>query len=216
MCRGTAYHEAAHVIAIKDNNCQVRQVCVNEDESGFAEAEQLPSNASDIVLIALVGMTAEYDLGSISQSLEGFISAYVTAAGDRELITRFSHEWTTHFDSRSLWRQGQYNRATLFCQRHESDIRTLAHAILAKEGFPKCLDSSEIESALVRGPWVLVDRSHQHPDSRQQLFRSPDGTSTVNISDAQSFDSRAEAESAAYESPENWALSRLSDHLNQR
>jgi len=59
--------------------------------------------------------------------------------------------------------------------------------------------------------WVLHDPVNKHPDSGNDLFRTPDGSSTSKLLHAQPFSSEFDAKQAAKGAPEKWQARRLSD-----
>lgn len=61
-------------------------------------------------------------------------------------------------------------------------------------------------------PWVLVDPIHTHPDTKEPLFRDPDGNSTTDPGNAEPFDSEEEAKQAAEGEPEGWVPRPLDDY----
>lgn len=59
--------------------------------------------------------------------------------------------------------------------------------------------------------WVLHDPVNKHPDSGNDLYRAPDGSSTQELLLAQPFSSEADAKKAAQGASEVWEARRLSD-----
>ena len=141
-----AYHEAGHVVALRHEGQRAQRVCVDDDGSGSTIPNDLPQSAEAVALVALVGIQAESQRRGTEMNVDDFFQAYASAASDRDLIAEsFKTVW---LGKGSLWHQAQYDRAHKFVSDHENDIATLAHAILNKPGFPKCLDETEIDALI--------------------------------------------------------------------
>ena len=143
-----SYHEAGHVIALRQVRCRVLSVCVNGDGSGETMPNELPDKDEDKVLVALSGIQAESHCTHTDTEIDDISQTYASASGDRCLIEKESgRAWLSHT---SLWHQTQYNRAQRFVEEHKEQIQTLAEAILQKPAFPKCLSTTEIDAVVKR------------------------------------------------------------------
>ena len=59
--------------------------------------------------------------------------------------------------------------------------------------------------------WILHDPVNKHPESGNDLYRAPDGSSTQELLQAQPFSSGADAKQEAQGASETWQARRLSD-----
>lgn len=142
----TAYHEAGHVLALRSIGRRVLKVAILSDTAGYAAPDIMPGSEDEMALVGLAGIQAETEHPDVGPSLSSAIDAYVAAASDRNVIAKaFKTVW---LGKAPLWYQGRYNKATKFVQEHQSEIRTIALALLAKPSFPKELNEGEISTLL--------------------------------------------------------------------
>lgn len=143
-----AYHEAGHVVGLRHCGQSVHSASVNDDGSGDTIFEDLPTDDKDVILVILAGMHAEPNPqeSNIQEHIRQFQSTAASANSDmKALIEHFEELWLAQS---SLWHQTQHNRAEKFVQDHKEQIVAVAEAILAKPGFPKLLDGTEIDKVL--------------------------------------------------------------------
>ena len=141
---GTAYHEAAHAVALKVKGVDVLKVEITTDDSGETvpepEAFRMMSD-DDVVTVALVGMYAESEVIK-ENSLAIALAILNGAVSDRAFFAdRFKPYWNSRAD---LARQIAHNKAKKFIEGHWAEIARVAEAVLAKPGLPKVLNRGEI------------------------------------------------------------------------
>lgn len=141
----TAWHEAGHVVALWRLGVPVSEVAVEEESGGYTDPDEAmwdKLSESDAIHAVISGLKAE-EANNDQFCVDTAIAMLLGATQDRHIMyVNFQAYWP-HLGVTG-W-QGAYHRAEKFVQDNEDAIRTVASALLAKQGFPKVLNTQEIE-----------------------------------------------------------------------
>lgn len=147
---GTAYHEAAHAVALHENGIvsdwvEVTTESTGSTECGKADFETMADKA--IFVLALAGIHSESQVRP-DTSVGEFAKIITGGSSDRHLVDSvFRKRWMA---TSWLSYHAAHNAAEAFVKRNWNQIDRVAKALLKKceSGFPARLTRPEVEQAI--------------------------------------------------------------------